>query len=80
MGEHTEAMKAALPYELPGELACEAYMDAICWLNRVPNKDTAANNQSPYQLVTGQKAFLPTHTFGETGLFYNKRRDGRRSE
>jgi hypothetical protein len=80
VGEHTEAMKAALPYELPGELACEAYMDAICWLNRVPNKDTAANNQSPYQLVTGQKAFLPTHTFGETGLFYNKRRDGRRSE
>ena len=55
-------------------------MDAITWLNRVPNKNTTANNQSPYQLVTDQKTFLPIFSFGQTGLFYSKKRDGQLSE
>jgi hypothetical protein len=48
-------MLASLSYELPANLECEAYMDAINWLNRLPNTSNAAS-QTPYQLVTGSKS------------------------
>jgi hypothetical protein len=40
------AMLASLSYELPATLECEAYMDAINWLNRLPNTSTAVS-QTP---------------------------------
>ena len=66
------AMLASLPYELPAELEGEAYMDAITWLNRIPNKTTGPTT-TPYQLFTGQKTFIPRYYFGQWGLFYNKK-------
>ena len=63
------AMLAGLPYELPRLLECESYLDAITWCNRTPN--TTTGDASPYQLVTGQKSFLPKYSFGQVGLFYS---------
>jgi hypothetical protein len=41
------ATLASLSYELPANLECEALMDSINWLNRLPNTSTAAS-QTPY--------------------------------
>eukprot|EP01042_Synura_sphagnicola_P001571 gene1571-1823_t len=63
------AMLTGLPYELPRLLEGESYLDAITWCNRTPN--TTTGDASPYQLVTGQKSFLPKYSFGLVGLFYS---------
>jgi hypothetical protein len=70
------AMLASLSYELPANLECESYMDAINWLNRLPNTSTAAS-QTPFQLVTGSKSFLPKFCFGQVGLFYSGDKESR---
>jgi hypothetical protein len=70
------AMLASLSYELPANLECESYMDAINWLNRLPNTSTAAT-QTPFQLVTGSKSFLPKFYFGQVGLFYSGDKESR---
>ena len=62
--EHKAAVTADLAYELPKDLDCEAFMDTINWLNRMPNTDTRETFTSPYQLVTGKKCALPTYAFG----------------
>ena len=55
--DRRRAMLAGLPYDLPYLLECESYMDAITWINRVPNSQLGPT--TPHQLVTGQKSFLP---------------------
>ena len=72
--EHKAATIADLAYELPKDLYCEAFMDTITWLNRVPNKDTGDAFTSPYQLVTGRKCTIPSYTFGQTGLFHTQKK------
>jgi len=71
--DRRRAMLAGLPYELPDLLECESYMDAITWINRVPNSQVGS--VTPYQLVTGQKSFLPRYHSGQVGLFYSPNKD-----
>ena len=66
--DRRRAMLAGLPYELPGLLESESYVDAITWINRVPNSQVG--HISPHQLVTGQRSFLPRYHFGQMHLFY----------
>jgi hypothetical protein len=72
--ERRNAMVADLWYEVPSELECELYMDAIRWLNRLPNKNTGPFN-TPFSLFTGNKTFIPKYYWGQTGLFYDKKDD-----
>ena len=66
-------MLAGLSYELPAILECESYMDAITWINRLPNSQLGTI--TPYQLVTGQKSFLPRYHFGQVGLFHSPNKE-----
>ena len=69
--DRRRAMLAGLPYELPDLLECESYMDAITWINRVPNS----------QVGPTIKSFLPRYHFGQVGLFYSPNKEaGLRSE
>jgi len=67
-------MLADLPYELPSKLEAESYMEAISWLNRIPNKTTGPAT-TPQTLFTGVKPFIPKYFWGQTGIFYDKRAD-----
>jgi len=71
--DRRRAMLAGLSYELPAILECESYMDAITWINRLPNFQLGTT--TPYQLVTGQKSFLPRYYFGQVGLFHSPSKD-----
>lgn len=71
---HYRAILAALPYQLPDELECEAIMDSIAWINRLPNSTTGPHT-TPLQLFTGVKGFLPQFTFGSIGIFHSIRKD-----
>ena len=72
--DRKRAILAALPYELPAALECEAVMYAISCINRVPNKTTGPTT-TPHTLFTGSKPFLSKYHFGQFGLFYNKRKE-----
>ena len=69
----TRAMIAQLSYELPESLKCEAYLATIITNNRIPNKITGT--QTPYELVHGQKPPMPQFYFGQTGVFYENRKN-----
>jgi len=64
---------ANLSYELPLKLEGEAYTYVINLINMTPN--TVTGHISPYQLVTGERARVPSYYFGQTGIFYSKRKD-----
>jgi len=70
--ERRAAMIADLWYELPPELECESYMEAIQWINRLPNKTTGPYT-TPISLFKGIKPFVPKYHFGQIGMFYDKR-------
>jgi hypothetical protein len=74
--DRKRSILAGLSYELPANLECEAYLDAITWINRMPNTNVGAST-TPYQLVTRQRSFLPHHHFGQVGLFYSGYKDQR---
>ena len=77
--DRRRSMLAGLPYELPGILECESYMDAINWINKVPNSQLGSTTS--HQLVTGQKPFIPRYHFGQVGLFYSPdKEEDKRSE
>ena len=67
--DRRNAMLAGLSYEWPDSLEYESYIDAITWINCVPNSQVGYT--TPYQLITGQKPFLPRYHFGQVGLFYS---------
>ena len=64
---------ANLSYELPAKLEGEAYTYVIILINMTPNSVTG--NNSPFQLVTGQRARIPSYYFGQTRVFHSKRKD-----
>jgi len=65
---------SSLPYELPPDLECESFMEAITWINNIPNTITGPFT-TPLELFTGSKPFLPSFKWGDFGLFYHKRKD-----
>jgi hypothetical protein len=67
------AIKASLPYVLPSQLDCEAYLYGIKRMNLTPNK--VSHPLTPFQIVTNSKPFLPRFYFGQTVLFDFKRKD-----
>ena len=72
--EKRNAMLCGLWYELPPQLEAESYMDAITWLNRMPNSTTGSYS-TPQMLFArdGRKTFVPRYHFGQIGLFYDKK-------
>jgi hypothetical protein len=72
--EKRNAMLCGLWYELPPQLEAESYMDAITWLNRMPNSTTGPYS-TPQMLFArnGGKTFVPRYHFGQIGLFYDKK-------
>jgi hypothetical protein len=60
------AIKASLPYVLPSQLDCEAYLYGIKCMNLTPNK--VSHPLTPFHIVTNSKPFLPRFYFGQTGL------------
>jgi len=72
--ERCNAIRCKLWYELPPELDCELYLEAINCINRLPNS-TSGPTSSPQILFTGQKPSMPKYFFGQTGLIYNTKAD-----
>jgi hypothetical protein len=67
------AILASIPYQIPEKLEAEAYFAAIQSMNTIAN--TVSGTQTPYQLVTHRKTFIPEYYFGQTGIFHSLRKD-----
>jgi hypothetical protein len=77
--DRKRAMLAGLSYKLPPQLEAEAYLEAINWINRIPNSNTGAS--SPHELMTKTRSFLPQYHFGQVGLFNsNDKKQNKQSE
>jgi hypothetical protein len=57
-------MLAGLSYS---KIEAEAYLEAINWINRIPNSNRAAS--SPYESMTKTRSFLPQYHFGQSDYF-----------
>lgn len=65
------AIRHQLPFILPSCLDAELFLTVIRYNNMVPTINTGG--QTPFQMFTGQKPFLPAHGFGTIGMLYLKR-------
>ena len=64
---------ATLTFELPTKLEAEVISYVITNMNTTPNSVTG--NQSPALIVTHERPRVPTYYFGQTGIFFSRRKD-----
>ena len=64
---------ATLTFELPTRLEAEIISYVITNMNATPN--TVTGNQSPSLIVTHERPRVPAYYFGQTGIFYSRRKD-----
>lgn len=72
--EAKAAVLSSLSYVLPDTLEAELYSDVVNWRNRVPH--SSLNRYTcPHHEFSGEKSQIPNFTFGQFGLFYNKKKE-----
>jgi hypothetical protein len=71
-----ESTKASLSFELPPLLAFELGLFVVEGMNSVCNSVTG--DSCPTLLFTGRRPIVPSYKFGQTGIFYSRRKDSPR--
>jgi hypothetical protein len=71
--DRMRAVDMSVAYAPIPELECEKLLYCVHWINCLPNSIYGAQT-TPLELFTRRKAFLPQYYFGQTGLFYHKRK------